>query len=65
MSGYNSRINFIILKVTAILLALVSSPANAQPLNNFVDLNQSRQFFDNGTEQFEREIKGFALALSS
>ena len=52
----------IILKLTAILLAL-SSPAKAQSLTNFVDLNQSRQFFENGREQFEREINNFPQAL--
>lgn len=52
----------IILKVTAILLVL-SSPAEAHPLTNFVDLNQSRQFFENGREQFEREINNFPQAL--
>ena len=57
------RINFIILKVTAILLALLSSPINAQTLTNFVDLNQSRQFFENGQKQFEREINNFPHAL--
>ena len=62
MSRHNSRINFIILKLTAILLALVSNRANAQPLTNFVDLNQSRQFFENGQEQFEREINRFQQA---
>ena len=55
------RINFIF-KVTAILLAL-SSAAKAQTLTNFVDLNQSSQFFENGREQFEREINNFPQAL--
>ena len=58
------RINFRILKITAILLALLSRPANSQPLTNFVDLNQSRQFFENGQKQFEREIKNFPQALN-
>ncbi len=57
------RINFIILKLTAILLSLLSSRAKAQSLTNFVDLNQSRQFFENGREQFEREINNFPQAL--
>lgn len=57
------RINFIIFKVTAIFLALLSSQANAQSLTNFVDLNQSRQFFENGRKQFERETNKFPQVL--
>ena len=52
----------IILKITAILLVL-SSPVKAQSLTNFVDLNQSSQFFENGREQFEREINNFPQAF--
>ena len=33
-----------------------SHAANAQESFNFVDLNQSRQFFDEGNEIMEREI---------
>ena len=62
MYRYSLR-NFIIFKVTAILLAIASSPTNAQPLTNFVDLNQSRDFFETGRKQFEREINNFPQAL--
>ena len=48
-----------IFKVITILLTFLSSSTNAQPLTNFVDLNQSREFFENGREQFELEINRF------
>lgn len=57
------RINFIIFKVMAILLTIASSSTNAQLPTNFVDLNQSHQFFEDGREQFEREIDNFPQAL--
>ena len=59
MYSYIKTIKFVS-KVTAILLAFSSSSIKAQPLTNFVDLNQSRQFFENGQKQFEREINNFS-----
>lgn len=38
-------------------IAIFSHPANAQHPINFVDLNQSRQFFDEGHEEIEHEIR--------
>lgn len=57
------RINKNILKLTVLFVAVLSGSTNAQPLTNFVDLNQSRQFFENGREQFEREINKFQQPL--
>ena len=62
MYCYNQR-NKNILKLTVLFVAVLSGSTNAQPLTNFVDLNQSRQFFENGQEQFEREINKFQQPL--
>jgi hypothetical protein len=38
-------------------MIVASNSASAQSLPNFNELNQSRQFFDEGNELIEREIK--------
>jgi hypothetical protein len=41
----------------ALAVTIASNPASAQHSLNFNELNQSRQFFDEGNELIEREIK--------
>jgi hypothetical protein len=41
----------------ALSITIASNSASAQPTLNFNELNQSRQFFEEGNELIEREIK--------
>ncbi|MEN9517557.1 MAG: hypothetical protein RLZZ381_145 [Cyanobacteriota bacterium] len=41
----------------ALFITITSNSASAQPVLNFNELNQSRQFFEEGNELIEREIK--------
>ncbi|MGL5939762.1 MAG: hypothetical protein ACRC2S_05155 [Waterburya sp.] len=47
-----------VISQTALFLAALSYPAVSQGFN-FVDLNQSRQFFSEGNQKFEGEIEQF------
>lgn len=56
MSRYIPRTALVVLNTITLSIAIFSHPANAQhPI--FVDLNQSRQFFNEGHEAIEHEIK--------
>jgi|GEM_PF-5562443 len=57
MNHYFVVIAMIIFNAIAISMSIFSAPAKAQSLNNFVDLNQSRQFFDQGNKTIEIELK--------
>jgi hypothetical protein len=48
----------LVISQTALFLTALSYPAASQNMN-FVDLNQSRQFFSEGNQKFEGEIKQF------
>lgn len=45
------------LNILAALVTITAHPVNAQSITNFVDLNQSRQFFNEGNEIIEQEAK--------
>lgn len=45
------------LSALALSMTTTSNSASAQPILNFNELNQSRQFFESGNELIEREIK--------
>lgn len=47
----------VVLNAMALSATVFSYSVNAQQLNNFVDFNQSRQFFEEGNKIIEREIK--------
>ena len=57
MYCYIVKTSAIGLNVLAALVTITAHPVNAQSISNFVDLNQSRQFFNEGNEIIEREIK--------
>lgn len=48
----------LVISQTVLFLTALSYPAASQSMN-FVDLNQSRQFFSEGNQKFEGEIKQF------
>ena len=56
MYYYIVKISAIGLNILAALVT-IAPHLNAQSITNFVDLNQSRQFFNEGNEIMEREIK--------
>jgi hypothetical protein len=45
------------LSALAMSITITSNSASAEPILNFNELNQSRQFFESGNELIEREIK--------
>lgn len=57
MYSYILKTSAIGINLMAALFTVVSRSANAQGLTNFVELNQSRQFFDEGKERIDREIQ--------
>lgn len=57
MSRYILGTALVISNAMTLSIAIFSHPANAQHPINFVDLNQSRQFFNEGHEEIEREIQ--------
>ena len=57
MSRYIPRTALVVFNTITLSIAIFSHPANGQHPINFVDLNQSRQFFNEGHEAVEREIQ--------
>ena len=56
MHRYIIEVVFVSFNAIVLSITIGSHSINAQESFNFVDLNQSRQFFDEGNEIIEREI---------
>ena len=57
MYRYIAGTALVLFNALALSISVFSHPANAQHSINFVDLNQSRQFFNEGNEIIEGEIE--------
>ena len=57
MCSHTIKTSAIGLSILAAVATVASYPLNAQSLPNFIDFGQSSQFFNEGYEQIEREIK--------